>query len=301
MHRLPRLLLEDRDRRRGGRDLRRRPPHIDVRREASVEEPLGEVDRLLLGADVRGREHRPLLQAPIGHVLEADLAHEGHHDRVAIALGRGDVGIGGLDRAADPAEHVHLPIGVEAGLKEIPAATGVRGSDPVLAAVRARVLTRRVDLRPVRRGRDPPRRPRLADARFGLRERQVRLHRARDQRGQEWIVEALPPRRRRAVCDDVAPSGGRRDRGELAVRRRRREVGTTVVRSDHTAAGAEQERDRDQRWAQHHILDGLGAALGAASAGCAVSTRVPSVTLAAMPVASMSSGPTPPSTSTSVP
>ena len=50
MHRLPGLLLEDRDRRRGGRDLRRRSLHIDVRREASVEEPLGEVDRLLLRA-----------------------------------------------------------------------------------------------------------------------------------------------------------------------------------------------------------------------------------------------------------
>jgi preprotein translocase subunit SecF len=61
----------------------------------------------------------PLLQAPVGDVLETHLAHERNQHRIPVVLRRLDARVGGFHRAAVPTEDVHLPVRVEARLEEV--------------------------------------------------------------------------------------------------------------------------------------------------------------------------------------
>ena len=152
----------------------------------------------------------PLLEAPVGDVLETHLAHQRDQHRVPVVLRRLDARVGGFHRAAVPTEDVHLPVRVEARLEEIEhlsRASCARGRSCSFA----RACTTPTP-RPAARGRPPQirrERARLAHPGLGLLQGEVRLHGPRDERRQELVVEGGPPCRRDAVRDGVtAPAAG---------------------------------------------------------------------------------------------
>src|SRR5207244_11554 len=151
-------------------------------------------------------------------------------------------------------------------------------------------------LRPEFGRRNPPRRARLAHPGLGLLEREVRPRGALDERCQELVVEGGPPCRRGAALDGVAAARRRRRRRELTEGRWRDDLRAAIVRSDQASGRAEEDQGRERRAAPHGF-----AAPAPVSAGFATSTRLPSATFAASPVASTSVVSTPERTSTSFP
>ncbi len=148
MHRLRGLLLEERDRRGGGRDLRGSALDVQLRRKSCVQESSGQVERSLLRGEVLVRERDPLLEAPVGDVLEADLGHERDEDCVPVVLRRLDARVSRFHGPAVASEDIHLPVGVEACLEEIEHPSRPSRAQPVLARSYAGVRARRADLRP---------------------------------------------------------------------------------------------------------------------------------------------------------
>ena len=296
VHRLRGLLVEQRDRRGGGGDLGCGALDVDLRREARIEEPPGQVERPLLRREVLVRQGDSLLQATIGDVLEADLAHQGDEHRIPVVLRCLDARVGGFHCPAVPTEDIHLPVRVEARLEEIEHSSRAPYAQAVLARSLAGVGPRRLDLRPEVGRRNPARRAGLAHPGLGLLKSEVRLHRALDDRRQELVIEGGPPCRRGAVRDGVTAPRWRCRRRELTPGRRRDDVRTAVVRPDHATGCAEEDRNEGRRAARH----GLAAPV-VVFAGFAMSTRLPSAMFAASPVASTSVVSTPESTSTSFP
>ncbi len=155
-------------------------------------------------------------------VVGGDLRVE-HHQHVPVVLDRRrQLRVGGLDRAANAPEEVHLPGGAEPGAVEVPGSAAERAQH-LLRELGTLVEGVAVDARePLAHGDSSPGH-RLGDAFEGLAELQAALPGALDQPHQHRILEHGPPgvetrvTRREAAHQLLVPGVGRLDRRLLVV------------------------------------------------------------------------------------
>ena len=196
----------------GGRHLGVGIGHIQAADETAFEAQAGQTRAVPLGGEVLAGDLDALLGGAQLDVVARHFGRQRHQDVAARLHGGLQVGIGGLDAAADAAEDVQLPAGVKAGV----VAVGDDAARHALLPVRipagvpaALVGAARVQRRPERARGDPPRGARLTDAGLGLQQVQVGADGPFLEGDQRRVPEHLPPARQ---VDGGIPGrrGGRR-------------------------------------------------------------------------------------------
>ena len=89
--------------------------HVEPGRRADPELLLDEGQDALLNPDVVAGDLDPLLGDPVLHVIRGHVGQQGHQGGIVVFDRSIQVGIGGLDRAAETAPEIELPAQVEAG------------------------------------------------------------------------------------------------------------------------------------------------------------------------------------------
>ncbi len=188
-----------RDYRGGGRHLGFRVGHIQTADKPALEPLAGQPGAVLLGGEVLPGDLDALLKSAQLDVVARHFRRQGYQNVAAILHGGLQVGIGGLDVAANAAEDVQLPAGVEAGVVRVgDDAAGFALLPIVGSSWRPAALEGAPGVHggAEAAGGDPTCGTRLADARFGLQQVQVGADGPFLECGQGRVVEHRPPARK---------------------------------------------------------------------------------------------------------